>query len=1043
MKKFMTCSAAVCCFLCAVVLDADPAHALAPPSSLSTAVHDADRRNTLVMRAIEDRCRGSGGGPLDAARIEQIKEEVAAEFPDVRWFRNDGKFEYAIDHRYFLAAYAAGRLALISQPTDYIIERWDNRGAVHTLRVMMCHPENAGMIRGGLREWHERNMYLFQSGKKLLDDIGRGPRHTRFSPLNTDLFFAVLSEDGAVQGLSRLSAGDDGDVYIAARAVLPAGPGGDAGEYPSVDIDLEYLAFRFAQRDRGRIDNTRFRQIGGYLRTYPFFSWGYAREGNALCVLDPARIPAGGFNVDRYFRDLYESGVSIRLHNTIIPAEVLPAEILPAPAPGGRASGAPSGGYRTTPEQFTRLAGQIKTVFTGARLRGSDGVEYEVMLKNEREAPRHRSFVFELYLYDPRRLETGLYFMAPFGFVRGNLADDTLTIENVNLAKGQLAGKGLYRNLFKMIGKLIPAGYRFQAYNVIEKHTVEVIGRAFLFDGIGKVARDETGRPLMRYAGTRELIDHTFVGRLHLLMEVEPFEVSYKDLRGEDALAQAAEDIRAGAYPGGIMVFSGRKLRGTDNGVPFERLCVKPSETLAQLYSFLIRGGRTVQVARGRTWKKMPVEQTMRRLARGMVLPFEIETPSLTPRKLLPAPAAPAFEDLRGAADYFPLTQKGMRIARSVLAALRKGNWDRAVSLFLEYHAGDTSMMKLVQRAGLEPVLASGSREEQIALISACMIACPLQQTAPFFSRYGEPLVIKLRDGTLLRGYFIQSSDRRRARHPTIILLSPWSMNIRALRPQVDFFRKAGFNVVPIDHRHHGGSQGAFFGFAQTGGGDLNETALFLLAHAKRYAVDPQYLLAYGVSIGGAIALDAAVREGSPLTHVIAQGVPDITDAFLVRNFSKLFVQLPKDIYAVRTIGYIKKLLKAGLSYYGQARMTEEDVLPQVLQWLRNIRVPCLYIRELDDTFMPADEYRDKIEPLVLSRGQLRAARIGGEHARGHLEDVESWEKTLDDFLTAQQIPFISRQIKIQQLLLFESVPAPSPLTDRVLDDGRSCEEAS
>jgi fermentation-respiration switch protein FrsA (DUF1100 family) len=143
-----------------------------------------------------------------------------------------------------------------------------------------------------------------------------------------------------------------------------------------------------------------------------------------------------------------------------------------------------------------------------------------------------------------------------------------------------------------------------------------------------------------------------------------------------------------------------------------------------------------------------------------------------------------------------------------------------------------------------------------LALLASLLSACTqlffqpdrfLVHTPDTFGAAYEPVEMRAADGTALFGWFLPSEGPPRA---TVLFLHGNGQNISSHIASVAWMPRAGFNVLALDYRGYGRSGG----FPSLPGLQLDIDAAMnaLLARAD---VDPQRVVLFGQSLGGALAI--------------------------------------------------------------------------------------------------------------------------------------------------------------------------------------------
>lgn len=126
-----------------------------------------------------------------------------------------------------------------------------------------------------------------------------------------------------------------------------------------------------------------------------------------------------------------------------------------------------------------------------------------------------------------------------------------------------------------------------------------------------------------------------------------------------------------------------------------------------------------------------------------------------------------------------------------------------------------------------------------------------------------EEVWIEAQDGQRLHGWFLKAEGEPRA---TVVFLHGNAQNLTAHVLYVDWLPAAGYNVLIVDYRGYGRSPGK-----PTRKGVYEDARAAWLHAQSRQDVDPQKMILFGQSLGGATALSLAGREKLPgLRAVVA-----------------------------------------------------------------------------------------------------------------------------------------------------------------------------
>jgi pimeloyl-ACP methyl ester carboxylesterase len=168
-----------------------------------------------------------------------------------------------------------------------------------------------------------------------------------------------------------------------------------------------------------------------------------------------------------------------------------------------------------------------------------------------------------------------------------------------------------------------------------------------------------------------------------------------------------------------------------------------------------------------------------------------------------------------------------------------------------------------------------------------------------------------------IHGWWLESQQPNAK---VLLYLHGNGLNIGANIAHASRFYKLGFSVLLIDYRGYGRSEGAF----------PNETRVYQdAATAWNYLVQqrkipPRHIFIYGHSLGGAIAIDLAVKHPNAAGLIVESSFTSIRDVVAYRNLFRMF---PVNLILTQRFESIKKL-------------------PQ-------LKMPVLFIHGTDDLSLP------------------------------------------------------------------------------------------
>lgn len=223
-----------------------------------------------------------------------------------------------------------------------------------------------------------------------------------------------------------------------------------------------------------------------------------------------------------------------------------------------------------------------------------------------------------------------------------------------------------------------------------------------------------------------------------------------------------------------------------------------------------------------------------------------------------------------------------------------------------------------------------------------------------------EEITFTTPDGVKLRGWLIRSNDNGR----TVLYCHGNAGNIGDRMPKLKILRELGLNVFIFDYRGYGESEGK-----------PSEEGVYLDARAAydhltgRPDIDKDHIAVYGVSLGGAVAIDLAVNRK------IAGMVIDSSFTSAREMAQRLYPFLP--------------------SFFMKARFDSASKV-------KDTRVPKLFLHSREDT----------VVPFAIGEKLFRAAaepkefvEVKGPHGESNAYDAAVFREAMKTFF--EKIGFI------------------------------------
>lgn len=250
--------------------------------------------------------------------------------------------------------------------------------------------------------------------------------------------------------------------------------------------------------------------------------------------------------------------------------------------------------------------------------------------------------------------------------------------------------------------------------------------------------------------------------------------------------------------------------------------------------------------------------------------------------------------------------------------------------------------------------------------------------------RNWEPVKVNAPDGTILRGTYIAS---RRDSHNTVILLHGLYQNRSMCLPYVPMYRNMGYNVLLIDQRGHGESQGDHTDWGLSEVEDMNAWVQWL--HEKD--ADSRIGL-HGISLGGAMALLYAGSEwGNDLAFVIS----DSAYGNIVSLGRDKLLTVSGDQRAVWGYDFLDPFFQAAMFF--RTHKLIDSIEPA--QAVKSIKVPILFIHGDEDKLVPVKTVQSLYDNCN-SVDKHMYIFSGSTHAAGIDTNRQEYIRLVNQFLT-------------------------------------------
>jgi fermentation-respiration switch protein FrsA (DUF1100 family) len=239
-----------------------------------------------------------------------------------------------------------------------------------------------------------------------------------------------------------------------------------------------------------------------------------------------------------------------------------------------------------------------------------------------------------------------------------------------------------------------------------------------------------------------------------------------------------------------------------------------------------------------------------------------------------------------------------------------------------------------------------------------------------------EEVEVMSDDGLTLRGLFIEKfKDSKKI----IVIVHGYNLAYPKSLCFVEMFFKEGFNVLLVDQRGHGRSEGWYATYGYYEKFDLDCWVNWGRSRIGKDAV----IGLHGQSMGGATALEYA-SINKHVKFIIADCPYSDTWELMKHQFRKLN-HVPVFPFAFAVDHRIKK--KVGFSF--------KDVSP--IKSIKDKEIPVMFIHGAEDEFVPT--YMSE-EMFNIKQGYKKLVIIrGAEHANAYSTDRELYEREVRSFL--------------------------------------------
>ena len=249
------------------------------------------------------------------------------------------------------------------------------------------------------------------------------------------------------------------------------------------------------------------------------------------------------------------------------------------------------------------------------------------------------------------------------------------------------------------------------------------------------------------------------------------------------------------------------------------------------------------------------------------------------------------------------------------------------------------------------------------------------------YSLNPEDLYINSFDNLKLHALFINNNTNK-----TIICVHGYKAKdgLYDFGMSASFLNSLGYNLLFVDNRAHGLSQGKYIGFGILDSIDVNSWVDYLVTNMKQ-----ETIILYGMSMGAATVLNT---DSSPDSSPCSSPVKAIiADCGFASGYDEVVYQIKK-MYHLPSFPLvpISNILLKLLAHYS---LKEKEAYRSIKNYKNNL----LIIHGGKDRFVPTSDAYKIFDNATCHKKILIVP--GASHAKSYLKDTELYEQTIKEFL--------------------------------------------
>ena len=250
------------------------------------------------------------------------------------------------------------------------------------------------------------------------------------------------------------------------------------------------------------------------------------------------------------------------------------------------------------------------------------------------------------------------------------------------------------------------------------------------------------------------------------------------------------------------------------------------------------------------------------------------------------------------------------------------------------------------------------------------------------YSLNPEDLYINSFDNLKLHALFINNNTNK-----TIICVHGYKAKdgLYDFGMSAKFLNSLGYNLLFVDNRAHGLSQGKYIGFGVLDSIDVNSWVDYLVANMNQ-----ETIILYGMSMGAATVLntDSSPSDSSPDSSPVKA---IIADCGFASGYDEVAYQIKK-MYHLPSFPLvpISNILLKLLAKYS---LKDKEAYKSI----KNYKNSLLIIHGSRDHFVPTSDAYKIFDNATCHKKILIVP--GASHAKSYLKDTELYEQTIKEFL--------------------------------------------